>query len=80
MPVSLEIKELRPDVAKLLLILFSFLHYFKLNKLPVWETLSIVAQKCTDMKKKFDNTDNLLGGIVKKVRLEKGLFQEVLGK
>ena len=45
MPVSLEIKELRPDVAKLLLILFSFLHYFKLNKLPVWETLSIFAQK-----------------------------------
>jgi len=45
MPVSLEIKELRPDVAKLLLILFSFLHYFMLNKLPVWETLSIFAQK-----------------------------------
>lgn len=45
MPVSLEIKELRPDVAKLLLILFSFLHYFKLNKLPVCETLSIFAQK-----------------------------------
>lgn len=32
------------------------------------------------MKKKFDNTDNLLGGIVKKVRLEKGLSQEALGK
>ena len=45
MPVSLEIKELRPDVAKLLLILFSFLHYFKLKKLLVWEPLSIFAQK-----------------------------------
>ena len=32
------------------------------------------------MKKKFDNTDNLLGGIVKKVRQEKGLSQEALGK
>lgn len=32
------------------------------------------------MKKKFDNTDNLLGSIVKKVRLEKGLSQEALGK
>ena len=32
------------------------------------------------MKKKFDNTDNLLGGIVKKVRQEKGLSQETLGK
>lgn len=32
------------------------------------------------MKKKFDNTDNILGGIVKKVRQEKGLSQEALGK
>ena len=32
------------------------------------------------MKKKFDNTDNLLGSIVKKVRQEKGLSQEALGK
>ena len=32
------------------------------------------------MKKKFDNTDNILGGIVKKGRQEKGLSQEALGK
>lgn len=32
------------------------------------------------MKKKFDNIDNLLGSIVKKVRQEKGLSQEALGK
>lgn len=32
------------------------------------------------MKKKFDNTDNILGGIVKKVRQGKGLSQEALGK
>ena len=46
----------------------------------VWETLAIFAPKRTDMKKKFDNTDNILGGIVKKVRQEKGLSQEALGK
>ena len=59
---------------------FSFLYNFKLKKLLVWETLAIFAPKRTDMKKKFDNTDNILGGIVKKVRQEKGLSQEALGK
>lgn len=58
----------------------SFLCNFKLKKLLVWETLAIFAPKRTDMKKKFDNTDNILGGIVKKVRQEKGLSQEALGK
>ena len=42
--------------------------------------MAIFAPKRTDMKKKFDNTDNILGGIVKKVRQEKGLSQEALGK
>lgn len=59
----------------------SFLYNFKLKKkLLVWETLAIFAQKRIDMKKKFDNTDNILGGIVKKVRQEKGLSQEALGE
>lgn len=30
------------------------------------------------MKKKFDNTDNILGGIVKKVRQEKGYRKRLL--
>lgn len=44
----------------------------------VWETLAIFAPKRTDMKKKFDNTDNILGGIVKKVRQEKGYRKRLL--
>ncbi len=38
------------------------------------------CSKKDSMKKKFDNTDNILGGIVKKVRQEKGLSQEALGE
>ena len=81
MPVSLEIKELRPDVAKLLLILFSFLHYFKLNKLPVWETLSIFAQKKVQIWKRNSIIQIISWAVsLKKVRQEKGLSQEALGK
>lgn len=45
MPVSLEMKELRPDVATTTSYPIIFFHYFKLKKLLVWETLSIFAQK-----------------------------------
>lgn len=54
-------------------------HYFKLKKLLVWETLSIFAQKGTDMKR--NSIIQIISWAVSlKSQTGKGLSQEALGK